>query len=102
MIMQEERDFWDEIILNDDGTVDLDAVYAELSDFRQLMHHASRVYYDITCGIISKPNTHSADVISQATECAEKITRDEVLDVLARIKAGDMTLNEAIEEYEDD
>jgi hypothetical protein len=96
---EEERQFWDEIILNDDGSVDIEAVYAELSDFRQLMHHASRVYYDITCGIISKPNTDSSDVISQANQCADDIKRDEILDVLEQIKSGDMTLDEALEEY---
>lgn len=98
----EEREFWDELIFNDDGTVDLEAVYNELSDYRQLMHHASRVYYDITCGIISKPNTHSADVISQANECADRITREEIFHVLRDLETGAMTLDEALDEYTPD
>lgn len=94
--------FWDELILNDDGTPDMEAVYAELFDYYQLMRHAARVYWDITCGRISKTNTHSADVISQANECAENIKREEVLGVLEDLRDGEMTLEEAIEEYTDD
>ena len=100
-IPDEERAFWDELILNDDGTVDIDAVYNELTDYRKMMYHASRVYYDITCGIISKPNTHSADVISQANECAENITREEFFRVILAIDTGDMTIEEALKEYSD-
>ena len=94
--------FWDELILNDDGTPDMEAIYDELADYYRLMHHAGRVYYDITCGLISKTNTHSSDVISQANECAENIKREEVLGVLEDIRDGEMTLEEAIEEYSDD
>lgn len=101
-INDEEREFWDSLILNPDGTVNMDAVYDELSDYRQMMYHTSRVYYDITCGMISKPNTHSSDVLSQSSECNEKIIRDEIFYVLEQLKRKEMTLDEALEEYADD
>lgn len=97
----EEHAFWDELILNDDGTVDMDAVYAELHDYRVVAQNASRVYYDITCGLISKPNTLATAVISQANECAENITREEVFRVILAIDAGDMTMEDALAEYSD-
>lgn len=101
-ISDEEREFWDELIVNDDGTVDMDAVYNELHDYHLLAEHASRVYWELSCGRISKPNTHAADVISQVNECTESMKREDIAILLDQIKRGEMSLEEAIEEYDDD
>ena len=100
-ISSEEHEFWDEIILNDDGSVDLEAVYAELHDYRFLMGEAVRVYWDITCGQMSKPNYYAADIIAVADECVQKQIREEVVSVLLDIEDGTMTVEEALIEYTD-
>lgn len=102
MTTDEEHAFWDEIILNDDGSVDLEAVYAELHDYKFLMDQATRVYWDITCGQMSKPNYYASSVIQVADECVEKQVRDEVLSVLIDIKNGVYTLEDMISEHSED
>lgn len=47
-----------------DGTLDLDQIKAELTDYSALMHATSTVYCDVTGGRISKPHTVAGAVIS--------------------------------------
>ena len=98
-ISDEQKDFWDEIILDDDGNVDLEAVYNELADFYFVAQQAARVYYDITCGQLTRPNYHATDVLQVAEECADKLTQQEVLRVLIAIDSGDITMEEALAEH---
>lgn len=65
--------FWKEIILNEDGTVNLEQVKKELFDFSFMLEQVPKVYYEITGGFLSKPNYYAVDVINKADEYYEKL-----------------------------
>lgn len=60
------RDFWARICLNDDGTVNLNQVKKELSDYWLIMDGVSEVYCHIAN--LSKPNTAPHYIISAHEE----------------------------------
>ena len=57
------EEFWKSIVENEDGTLNLDQIKKELSDFYFIMEQASMVYEEVTNGRISKPNTYAFEVI---------------------------------------
>lgn len=97
----EQKLFWSEIICFKDGTISEANLYAELFDFFRIMNSASIVYDHVTCGRVSKPNTHHADVISVADECLENQINDAVLEVLDRITDGE-AVADLVKEFEND
>jgi hypothetical protein len=72
------NEFWAEICLNPDGSVNLDQVQRELSDFREMMNSVSTVYDHLTKGRISKPNT-CAKVVIQEVEALQQQEVDEAV-----------------------
>jgi hypothetical protein len=58
------RQFWKELIENPDGSINLDQVMRELSDYSTFMDTAARVYCHITDSRISKVNTLPEVIIS--------------------------------------
>lgn len=66
------QDFWKEIVENPDGSLNLDQVKRELSDYHSFMGTAAEVYMHITDGKISKIQTTAGAIISIADECEEK------------------------------
>lgn len=73
------QEIWKEIIMNQDGTVNLDAVKRELYDFSHLIVRASEVFCHVTGGRISKPNTVAAAVIEEADNHYQSIYEEEAL-----------------------
>lgn len=66
-----------------DKIVMLDARFVEqlkkeLTDYHDIMSEASKVYCDVTGGIISKPNTMASAVIGVANERHEEWQRDAI------------------------
>lgn len=57
-------EFWKEIIENEDGTINLDQLKKELSDYHFIMGEVSKVYCEVTDDMISKPNTYAFEVIN--------------------------------------
>jgi hypothetical protein len=57
------EEFWRPIVTNPDGSLSLDAIKRELFDFRVVMEEVSKVYYELTAGQISKPNTDAEWVL---------------------------------------
>lgn len=57
------EEFWAPIVLNADGSVNLDQVKKELYDFRTCIEEVTKVYDSITNGQFSKPTTTAAYVI---------------------------------------
>lgn len=55
-------EFWSGIIMNKDGTVNLDAVKNELADFKFIMDQIPEVYSAVTGGMLSKP-MYKANVV---------------------------------------
>lgn len=56
------REFWLPII-GKDNAVDMDQVKRELHDYHVLLDAVEKVYYEVTDGIASKPNTDPQAVI---------------------------------------
>ena len=55
-------DFWKDIIMNKDGTVNLGAVKNELADFKFIIDQVPEVYSAVTGGMLSKP-MYKANVV---------------------------------------
>lgn len=56
--------FWKQFVLNEDGSVNVEALKNELSDFSMLLRFYSAMLGEVTGGAISKPNTHPSAVIA--------------------------------------
>lgn len=69
---EEVKQFWDRIIRNEDGSLNEDQMYLELSDFKMVMNEVSKVYMHITNDLLSKITYHAYEVISKADECYRK------------------------------
>ncbi|MBH8565922.1 hypothetical protein I8748_27775 [Nostoc sp. CENA67] len=61
-------DFWQNILCDENGEIDLDSVKRELHDYYIVMQEATKVYHELTGGKISKPNTKAVHVIQLAYE----------------------------------
>lgn len=59
---EEYEDFWKDIVENEDGTLNKDQIMRELSDYSMVMDNCERAYYEMTNGLISKPNTLFCEV----------------------------------------
>ena len=60
--------FWREIIEDEAGNVDLNALKIELYDYSRFMEEVSKVYMHVTNGRISKCNTVAEEVIAEAND----------------------------------
>lgn len=65
------RDFWSKVVENEDGSLNVNQVKRELVDYMAFMEQASRVYYHVTNGLISKCNTCASSVIMEADRVRE-------------------------------
>lgn len=83
-VKKDWEDFWKEICLNEDGTINLEQIKRELSDFHGVLSEVSKVYENITRGAISKPNTQAKYVIAEV----ERIHQEE-LNELEKSQAED-------------
>jgi len=61
-------EFWKELVENEDGTLNAEAVRNELSDYKFLIEQVPLVYDSVSGGRISKPNTYALEVINAANE----------------------------------
>lgn len=59
---------WKQIVLNEDGTVNLEQVKRELFDYWVCMQEVTRVYDELTCGVLTKPNTQAQYVLDAVAE----------------------------------
>lgn len=58
------KDFWEEILVKEDGSIDLEQLKKELSDFYVLIHYIPEIYCEITGGMVSKHMTAPSAVLS--------------------------------------
>jgi hypothetical protein len=72
---------WQEICSNDDGTLNLDAVQRELSDYTNLMGFYSKVLSHVTGGRVSYLTTWPSVVCAIADERVNEICADETSDL---------------------
>lgn len=61
-VEREYEEFWKDIV-EDDGVLNKEQVKKELCDFSMVMDNCSKAYMEMTCGIISKPNTYFSEVL---------------------------------------
>ena len=52
------QEFWKDIVENEDGSLNLEQVKKELCDYSMIMDNCTSAYSEMTCGNVSKPNTH--------------------------------------------
>lgn len=67
------EEFWKEIVENPDGTLNLDAIKAELHDYWFLLEQVPQVYMHITGDMLSKPNYYASAVIQVADEYTQRL-----------------------------
>lgn len=60
--------FWKELVENDDGTFNKDALMRELSDYKFLLDQIPLIYDHVTGGLLSKVGYHADTVISASDE----------------------------------
>lgn len=66
------KDFWKEIIENEDGSLNKEQVYKELEDYSEVMDTATKVFMEVTGGLISKVNTKPESIIRVYRERLEE------------------------------
>ena len=67
---------WRDIVTDENGNLNFDQVMRELHDYSNLMEEASKVYYEVSGGMFSKPNTAARHVISKVEEDLNNQERD--------------------------
>lgn len=73
---QQWQQFWQEICTNADGSINLEQVKKELSDFSMLLSWVPRVYMHVTGGKVSKVNTWPSVVTSLHDEHVEELVEE--------------------------
>jgi hypothetical protein len=76
------NEFWKDIVTNEDGTINMEQLKLELSDFHFIMGEASKVYYGVTGGRMSKPTYFANDVISVSNDYHYESYHDSVKDII--------------------
>ena len=66
------KDFWKDLVTNDDGSLNVDQIMRELHDYSRVMDNVSKVYMHITNRSMSKPNYCSEDVIMEFESVQEQ------------------------------
>lgn len=84
---QNYNEFWKEIVENEDGTLNKEQVKKELYDYSMVMDNCTRAFMEMTCGLISKPNTMFFEVLSifQDKYYDAYITKDDVKEMIEKI-----------------
>lgn len=62
------EEFWKEICTSPDGSLNLEAIKNELSDYSFLLDQVPIAYDELSNGRISKPNTYAFEVINANRE----------------------------------
>ena len=66
--VEEEWEFWKDIVCNEDGTVNIEQLKKELCDFSLMIGEAPKVYSAETGGMLSKQTYYADTVISVFNE----------------------------------
>jgi hypothetical protein len=75
---EEAWGFWKDIVCNPDGTINVEQVKLELSDFSMLMRFYGAVLCAVTGHRISKVNTHPSNVVSVFEDYLSERIEEEV------------------------
>lgn len=70
--------YWKDFVCDEDGRLNRNAVIKELYDYGQILANTTKVFYEITDGRISKPNTSASSVVGAAEEVTQEIWDREI------------------------
>lgn len=62
--VEQEWEFWKDIVCNEDGTINIEQLKKELCDFSVMMNEVPKVYCEVTGNVMSKPLYYADDVIA--------------------------------------
>lgn len=98
-VEKEYQEFWKDIVENEDGTLNKEQVKKELCDFSMVMDNCTKAYCEMTCNIISKPNTKFFEVlrIFENKFWNKEYVRDDMRETIDKCS----TLEELVEELTD-
>lgn len=66
--VEEEWEFWQTIVCNEDGTINVEQLKKELCDYSLMLGEVPYVYSEVTGGLLSKPHYDAHVVISVFNE----------------------------------
>jgi len=95
MKIRSNWNFWKDIIIKSDGTVNLAQLKKELSDFSHVLEQVPLVYCHITGSLLSKTNYFAQDVINVADEHYEKLWKETFNTMLADMR-NDKVISEKV------
>jgi hypothetical protein len=78
------EEFWKDIVTRDDGSIDLEQIKKELSDYRFLLEEIPKVYSHIT-NKLSYPNYYANTIIQEADYHYQKVHGDIIRDNIGEI-----------------
>lgn len=81
-VEREWRDFWQPIVMPNGKDLDLRQIKGELYDFSMLLNSVPKVYYAVTEGRITKPNTEPSAVIREFEEFVERQCREAIAEAM--------------------
>lgn len=84
---QESKDFWADIVYNDDGSLNEDQVLRELNDFYYMIREVTEVYGSITNDRMTEPTYYARDVLSLHEELLEGLLQDARHDAVVQAMA---------------
>lgn len=61
--VEKEWEFWQTIICNEDGTINVEQLKKELRDYSLILGEVPYVYSEVTGGMLSKPHYYADSVI---------------------------------------
>ena len=81
-VEEQWNDFWKDIVCNPDGSVNMEQIKKELSDFRYLMKQVPKVYCEVTGNTLSKIMYPAEKVIECFNDYTERLLKDQVQDIV--------------------
>jgi len=87
------QEYWADIIMNKDGTVNLEQVKKELHDYTFMLNEVPKVYCEVSGGLLSYPNYYASSVIESFENHIEKLFEERYKEMVNEIyDAEDTTL----------
>lgn len=90
------EEHWKPIVTNDDGSINIEQLKKELWSASFIADQCSKVYCEVTGGILSKPNYYADGVIGCYEDKQEELIDKEMAkdDLLMIIDTGDLSTEE--------
>lgn len=80
---KEWSEFWRSLVTKEDGSIDLEQIKKELSDYSFILEEVPKVYSHIAN--LSYPNYYAQDIISEADEKYRRLHGDMIRDDIGEI-----------------